>query len=541
MENLVFAPTLFPTILAVWLCSYFIFVGIGSLFDTSVSASTSFWIGIFTTTLFLHIWHFFAPVTWHLLLFLSFIGAVGIFRRRLRNLPLRYLLVSLPILVFLVNQASLSFDHIEAKVSYDTGLYHLQHVMWNTTYAIVPGLANLHDRFGFNSSFLLFSSLFESFTGGARHYAIGVLFLPILLDTLQALHRLIQRRNTIAEGLQVILIAPVLVWIGYRAMGTFYPDFAVLLIGITLSVRFMHIVETDTIQREDFILIVLLSALGVTFKLSFVVFAFAMVVLTLIRYRYLLTIRSFILLFAVTSAIALTWMARNIVLSGYPLFPSTIAPFDFDWRFPPDEANITATAVYAWARSSGTTATTELASLDWIPRWLTTVSQSTDLIIALRFMGIAIVLSIASRLKGIRRNWIYFVPFACALAYWFLTAPDPRFGLVPLFGFPAGIFVIVVQRWQFRPIIYLLTILLLLFGASNFIQLRLTWTPTQTLVMPSAVRVQLPSGLVINTPSEGDRCFSLPLPCVALYPYTQNLSMRTHDIKDGFRNRTLQP
>ena len=44
-------------------------------------------------------------------------------------------------------------------VWYDTLLYHAQVVKWNFTYPAVPGLAILHERFGYNSSFHLFAAM----------------------------------------------------------------------------------------------------------------------------------------------------------------------------------------------------------------------------------------------------------------------------------------------------------------------------------------------------------------------------------------------
>ena len=42
----------------------------------------------------------------------------------------------------------------------DTGNYHLPAALWARAYPVVPGLANLHGRLGFNSSFHLFAASF---------------------------------------------------------------------------------------------------------------------------------------------------------------------------------------------------------------------------------------------------------------------------------------------------------------------------------------------------------------------------------------------
>jgi len=46
-------------------------------------------------------------------------------------------------------------------INYDTGLYHWQTIKWLIQEPLVPGLANLHDRFGFNSMWLPFAALVD--------------------------------------------------------------------------------------------------------------------------------------------------------------------------------------------------------------------------------------------------------------------------------------------------------------------------------------------------------------------------------------------
>ena len=43
----------------------------------------------------------------------------------------------------------------------DTGLYHAQAIRWIEEYGVVPGLANLHSRFGYNSASFALSAFFS--------------------------------------------------------------------------------------------------------------------------------------------------------------------------------------------------------------------------------------------------------------------------------------------------------------------------------------------------------------------------------------------
>ena len=68
---------------------------------------------------------------------------------------------------------------------YDTGLYHLQAVKWNASYSIVPGLANLEPRLGYNNSCFLFASYVDAFWEGiAVHATSGFLFAAVFAQSL---------------------------------------------------------------------------------------------------------------------------------------------------------------------------------------------------------------------------------------------------------------------------------------------------------------------------------------------------------------------
>lgn len=60
---------------------------------------------------------------------------------------------------------------------YDTGLYHAQAIRWIEEYGVVPGLANLHSRFGYNSASFALSAFFSEtwLIGRPMHCVAGFL------------------------------------------------------------------------------------------------------------------------------------------------------------------------------------------------------------------------------------------------------------------------------------------------------------------------------------------------------------------------------
>ena len=69
---------------------------------------------------------------------------------------------------------------------FDSGMYHVPFVNWAKAYPIVPGLANLHGRLGFNPASLLFAAMVDvgPWVNGSQHVVNGFL---VALYALQAL------------------------------------------------------------------------------------------------------------------------------------------------------------------------------------------------------------------------------------------------------------------------------------------------------------------------------------------------------------------
>ena len=45
--------------------------------------------------------------------------------------------------------------------TFDSYLYHINAIIWNEKFSVIPGLANLHDRYGFNSASFIFNASFS--------------------------------------------------------------------------------------------------------------------------------------------------------------------------------------------------------------------------------------------------------------------------------------------------------------------------------------------------------------------------------------------
>src|SRR5215471_978333 len=181
-------------IVATWGILSLSFCGIGLTFERTLGLKaldgetilSAFWFGWCFVLMGLQIWHSFFPVDWRPLLFVFALGPVGLYlgRNQVTDI-LKRANFSLPwifILCLVIGwQANRSLAPLR---TYDAGLYHLSAIRWISSYPIIPGLANLHDRLGFNSSYFLFQSMLDVglWTHRSYHLASGLLLLAVLLE-----------------------------------------------------------------------------------------------------------------------------------------------------------------------------------------------------------------------------------------------------------------------------------------------------------------------------------------------------------------------
>jgi hypothetical protein len=139
-------------------------------------------------------------------------------------------------------------------------------------------------------------------------------------------------------------------------------------------------------------------------------------------------------------------MARQAILSGYPLYPSTIVRLPVDWRAPLSVVAEQNRVDFAWARWAGADPNTVLASWHWLTAWWLP-RQEWELDVVFPLSLLACVVASATRWRApdpARRRRAR--PLAAALAVtlptlvlWFFVAPDPRFAWGPIWLVPIAL------------------------------------------------------------------------------------------------------
>ncbi|PTY06047.1 hypothetical protein DB346_01390 [Verrucomicrobia bacterium LW23] len=328
----------------------------------------SFFTGFAIVLALAELWHFFLPVSrvtafaligpgLALLAVHGFLYGKTLRGPALRNMGVQALLT----LLCMVPLAHRSLDNI---INFDAGLYYLNTLDWLHTYPLVPGLANLHARLGYNNIFLLFSSVLDVGSLNARGYymATGLVAAPFIGHCGAAMLRALRQRRKLRplEWLEIaLLFAGSLVvqhpWIGLSSPSS---DVASGFLNLVAAIAFVEAVSLRAKRLRPFHVLFLLgifSVAGFTLKLSGIFLCAGFAGMALLRFwRELLPAWPRLLLpLVLISLPLLLHMGRSVVLTGYPLYPIRALRIPFDWQVPKATVVEEARTIAVWARTPG--------------------------------------------------------------------------------------------------------------------------------------------------------------------------------------------
>lgn len=274
--------------------------------------------------------------------------------------PARRLLPPLAVLATLAALFSRRVDY------FDSGSYHLGIIEWLTRFGTVPGVALVHSRLGFGSSWF---GLGAAFSDGFLHARMAALpgALAVLLGVA---HLAVAGRRVLARGearpwdvFLVVGLAIVLISVPDDLMISPSPDLPAALLIVEAAWLFLRSLESPSLLAGAALLAV--GAAGV--KLQAAPFAVCMLVAAAARLRPL---RSVIGLGAMAVVLVGPTLAYNTVASGCPLFPAPPC-LAVSWRLPGREVARLRTTIRDFGRGTLGAPAAEDAGLRWIWReWL---------------------------------------------------------------------------------------------------------------------------------------------------------------------------
>lgn len=479
--------------------------------------------------------------------------------------------------------------------SYDAGLYHIQSIKWIAEYPVVPGLANLHGRFGFNPNIFTFFTL-TSIPDLFNHetFAINLTVLSILVVYfINRLHSIFEENGF--SNLFIFYFFLFIIILRLPNLSSPSPDFLSTVIPLFIFVRILDISYQNTNSEfRSFIPVLILGIYILTVKLASLAILFLFIYIFI---KYKSEIQKSIRIFPLFFLIIAPWLIRTIILTGWLVYPfPSLDLFNFDWEVPLEYVIDEKVGITGWARNPGPeyALAAKMHFTDWVPLWWGKTSNSYKVFFTISLLFPMIIL-IGQKINLFKVNYFtnaVIISAGVGVLFWFSLAPDWRFGepfiivaslspllvfapcdklkpslncaftilIIALFGYYTldRAFILIAI---FSPLLYfksylnpayqskiILGVILMFFLGTgikrNFSKIKnnctsallpnnLT-TPPKISVSPTlGYKTYQVSTIDIFIPTEGDRCFDHKIPCT---PYPDSLLvLRGTTLNSGFK------
>lgn len=206
----------------------------------------------------------------------------------------------------------------------DNESYYVQTIKWLNNYGFVKGLANLHPFFAQNSSWhVLQAGLNFSFTTNRINDING--FLLVLCTAYFATEG--YDKSTLNNKYWLVFV-PLLSVLIFQFLQAPSPDMPCLLLVPVIYHLFLQSEGPDENSKIGYILFVFLVLIKIT------ILPLGILFLSLLKHR------KFIAFMAVTTLpLMLLWIIKNVIISGFPLYPLAYFKTGYNWALPKELFN----------------------------------------------------------------------------------------------------------------------------------------------------------------------------------------------------------
>ena len=428
-------------------------------------AFLAFWTGFGIVVLILIVWNFFLPIGWPSWLFVLGLGGAALLWNRKDILSsigaIDWRPGKVQVVCLLAGSLWVANQSMAGFRSWDGALYHLQAVQWAKSYPVVPGVGNLHGPLAFNNSSFLYDAMLDSgwMAGRGFHIANGILLFMMVAQAIVAGGRFLSSRQGGSQLYRFLLLAPALYLVHDGDLASYSTDVPMTLVLLTAGALLFSELSGEDGERSSaegayrLTVLAILLATAVCIKMTSAAFATVAMCVAVVFWWRKWAGSGFHwrggLAYAVIAAFtfAALWMARGVILSGYPFFPLTVAGFHTDWRVPVEHAQA------ELANAAFTEREFSWRVLN--PNWLRHIFVGDPYAALVPAVLAAVALLGFFSAKEVRRNartaycaaWWLLLPALVALAVWLMSVPSTRYSSVFFWTLAA---VCVCECWRVR-------------------------------------------------------------------------------------------
>lgn len=435
----------------------------------------------------------------------------------------------------------------------DTDSYHIQAVKWIQEYGSVPGIANLHLRFGFNSSWFVSIALFNFPIHGLNTYGAlnGLLSIWICYYFLDILFSSIRNNHLKDKGIAVaslaIFVLCLLNWPMIRGSAdSMNYDF---ISTCCIIILFVDLFKTEEQNRIEWLI-------WPVYLFTVRMMNFPLVILSLFFVIHLLNKNSFrklLLSFFGALIFVVPFLIRNCILSGYAFFPVyQLDFFSFDWKV--DKLQLIEITRYIKYFNrvnpmfQPLSVTENLHFPGWTLSWFSNLFRFDKWVLILSVFGYIVLLFRFKEIKS-RSFRVFLSTMICFLISWFFIAPDPRFAygslLFGVFACIANLSIMGIVSYKIIKYLQVISATIILVYAfskftsnkeyRNYLTPQKIPVPAFQKIVVGNIELHIPEKILGNW---NPRCYDIELPC--LYKPDPRLEARGRTIGDGFRIKNME-
>ncbi|MCR4754467.1 MAG: hypothetical protein K5868_02935 [Lachnospiraceae bacterium] len=359
--------------------------------------------------------------------------------------------------VYLVLILLMAYGTSRGYMHFDTNLYHAQAIHWIEDYGVVPGLANIQSRFGYNSAEFALNALygFKWLTGRSLHTSAGFFALLssfTVVGIVGAFKRDDAGKIHIVPRVSDYVRIGLIYYLGliYSEMISPASDYYAQLLLFNIVIMWLDAASINTSsdvsgslyaageRQSIYGILTILVVYAVTIKLSLA----PLVLLALIPGLYWIKNKNYMgIITCLISGliIAVPYLIRGHFISGWVLYPSTLISFGTpDWQMPVGMAKYDAKEIGMWGRGiMRAEGWDSVTAFNWIPGYISALSVMEKLWLLAAVASLVCVIILAIKAAALRKSGnnderLQIIPLMLILCIgmitWFIKAPLVRYG-----------------------------------------------------------------------------------------------------------------